>query len=82
MMRVRVLFFAAYRDLAGTGELEVHLPPGSTAAALVEAVRRRGDGCARLPATPVVAINREYAPLDAPLRDGDEVALLPPVAGG
>ncbi len=81
-LRIRLLFFAVYRDLAGTSELELELPAGATAGSAVDRLRARGGGLARLPATPVVAVNREYAPLATPLRDGDELALLPPVAGG
>lgn len=81
-MRVHLLFFAVYRDLAGAPELEIEVPSGSTASGVVERLRARGGGLARLPESPVVAVNREYAPLSTPLRDGDELALLPPVAGG
>ncbi len=81
-LRIRLLFFAVYRDLAGTSELELEVPAGATAASAVERLRALGGGLARLPAAPVVAVNREYAPLTTPLRDGDELALLPPVAGG
>lgn len=81
-MRIRLLLFAHYRDLAGAGEIELELPPGSTAGDLVRVLRSSGGGYARLPAAPVVAVNQEYAPLDTAIRDGDEVALLPPVAGG
>ena len=80
-MRVRVLLFALYRDLAGTEELEIELNPGATARELVEAVRRQ-PRLNVIPAAPALAINHEYAPLSAILADGDEVALLPPVAGG
>jgi molybdopterin converting factor subunit 1 len=81
-MRVRLLLFAQYRDLAGTGELEVHVPPGSTARDVVRIVRASGGGYARLPETPAVAVNQEYAALETAVSDGDELALLPPVAGG
>lgn len=80
-MRIRVLLFAAYRDLAGASELALELPAGATAEDLVTAARRHGD-LHRLPTQPVIAINRRYATLDSRLNDGDEVALLPPVAGG
>lgn len=82
LMRIRFLFFALYRDLAGTGELELEVPAGATAATAVEILRGRGGGFARLPEQVVMAVNREYAPLNTPLAEGDEVALLPPVAGG
>ncbi|MBX6363776.1 MAG: MoaD/ThiS family protein [Gemmatimonadetes bacterium] len=81
-MRIRLLFFALYRDLAGVPEMELETRPGATAATIVEELRRAGGGLARLPETPAVAVNREYAPLSTVLRDGDELAFLPPVAGG
>lgn len=81
-MRIRLLLFALYRDLTGVGELDIDVQDGSSAAAAVAALRERGARFARLPERPVVAVNREYAQLDVQLRDGDELALLPPVAGG
>jgi molybdopterin converting factor subunit 1 len=82
-VRVRCLFFAAYRIVFGAEEVEVEVPEGSTVGRLIEEVRTRaGAGAAVLPQQLVVAVNREYAALDAVLRDGDEVAFIPPVAGG
>jgi molybdopterin converting factor subunit 1 len=80
-MRIRTLLFAVYRDMAGTDEMEMELPAGATAADLVLRLRAE-PGLHRLPAEPALAVNQEYAPLSTPLTDGDEVALLPPVAGG
>jgi molybdopterin converting factor small subunit len=48
----------------------------------VSALRGRVGGLASLPPKPVVAVNMDYAPLATPLREGDEVAFIPPVAGG
>lgn len=81
-LRVQTLLFAAYRDLAGTGSVEVDLREGATVADLVGALRARGGGFARLPEHPAVAVNHRYARPDRPLSAGDEVALIPPVAGG
>ncbi|MGH7506778.1 MAG: MoaD/ThiS family protein [Longimicrobiales bacterium] len=81
-MRIRLLLFAHYRDLAGAGEIDLEVPPGATAADVVRVLRSSGGGRDRLPAEPVVAVNTEYVPLDTTIRDGDELALLPPVAGG
>ena len=80
-MRVRTLLFATYRDMAGTDELELELPAGATAADLV-ALLREERGLRQLPAEPALAVNTVYAPLTTDLSDGDEVAFLPPVAGG
>ena len=79
---VRTLFFAAYRDLAGTPSVEVRLPEGASVADLVASLRERGGSYALLPPRPAVAVNRAYASLQDELRSGDEVALIPPVAGG
>jgi molybdopterin converting factor subunit 1 len=81
-MRIRVLFFASYRDLAGTDEMTLVLPHGADVSALVVEVRGRGGALRSLPAHPAVAVNQEYAPEDRVLSEGDVVAFIPPVAGG
>lgn len=81
-MTIRVLLFALYRDWAGAEEVEVSVPPGSDAAAAVAATRAAVPGLETLPERPVVAVNSIYSPLDTVLDEGDELAILPPVAGG
>ncbi len=80
-MQVRTLLFATYRDMAGTEALDIELPSGATAADLVRQLRAR-QGLERLPEEPALAVNEVYSSLSTPLAEGDEVALLPPVAGG
>lgn len=79
---VRALFFAAYRDLLGTSTLELEVAEGATVADLVSALRDRGEPWNHLPEEPAVAVNRTYTALSASLARGDEVAFIPPVAGG
>jgi molybdopterin converting factor subunit 1 len=79
---VQALFFAAYRDLLGTSSLSVDLPDGATVADLVRELRGRGGPYSALPSEPAVAVNRAYALHTEKLRAGDEVAFIPPVAGG
>ena len=81
-MQVRTLFFAAYRDALGTGALDVDLPEGATVGELVTCLRSRGAPFDRLPEAPALAINRSVVRGDALLTQGDEIAFLPPVAGG
>lgn len=81
-MQIRTLFFAAYRDLVGTRELTLELGEPSAVRDLVEELRSRGGGFALLPADPAVAVNHTYASLGTSLEEGDEVAFIPPVAGG
>jgi molybdopterin converting factor subunit 1 len=81
-LAVRTLFFAAYRDLVHTAELAVELADGATVADLVTELRGRGGPLAALPADPAVAVNHAYATSSQTLGEGDEVAFIPPVAGG
>ena len=43
---------------------------------------REHPRAASLPPSPLLAVNAEYASADRPLADGDEIAIIPPVAGG
>jgi molybdopterin converting factor subunit 1 len=81
-LSVKTLFFAAYRELLGTSELAVEMGPGATIGDLVRELRSRGAPFDALPEEPAVALNRAYAATSEPLAAGDEVAFIPPVAGG
>jgi len=78
---IRVRLFASYAEAAGTDELSVTLPAGATAADCLAAVRS-APWASRVPPGPALAVNRRYAKGDVVLQDGDEVAVIPPVAGG
>jgi molybdopterin synthase catalytic subunit len=80
-MRVRVRLFASYAEALGRDEIALELPAGATAGDCLAAVRRE-PGAERLPPSPLVAVNQRYARPEARLNEGDEVALIPPVAGG
>jgi MoaE-MoaD fusion protein len=80
-MRVSVRLFAGLRERAGTDRLEVELPDGARVADVLAAMAATPVGELR-PRECVVAVNREYATADEPVRAGDEVALVPPVSGG
>lgn len=81
-MRVDVLLFAIYRELVGEERVPIEVPAGACVADLMVALRSRGGSWSRLPGHVAVAVNRRYASGEQPLADGDEVALIPPVAGG
>ena len=80
-MTVTVLLFASYADALGADSLALEMPRETTVSDVVAAVRAR-PGADRLPAAPLVAVNLQYATSDRMVCDGDEVALIPPVAGG
>jgi MoaE-MoaD fusion protein len=80
-VRVSVRLFAGLRERAGADRIEVDLPEGARVADVLAAMAATPVGELR-PRECVVAVNREYAGADAPVRAGDEVALVPPVSGG
>jgi molybdopterin converting factor subunit 1 len=80
-MTVTLLLFASYADALGATSLDMELPGESTVGELLDVIRSR-PGAERLPPKPMVAVNQAYAALDSVVREGDEVALIPPVAGG
>ncbi len=80
-MSIPVLLFASYADAFGTRRLIAPVGAPCDVASLVESLRALPGG-SRLPAQPLVALNRKWAAADATIQAGDEVALIPPVAGG
>ncbi|MBI4339468.1 MAG: molybdopterin converting factor subunit 1 [Chloroflexi bacterium] len=74
--------FAILREQAGTGATTLVLPEGATVADLIAALRGRYPALRFDAASTMVAVNLEYVSQDHPLRDDDEVALIPPVSGG
>ncbi len=81
-MHVVVTYFIAHRDAAGVDEERVALPDGATVAALLEELVRLHPALAALARDTVVSVNKGMGLEGTVLRDGDEVALIPPVAGG
>jgi molybdopterin synthase catalytic subunit len=76
-----VRLFAAAADAVGQRRLEGDWA-GLTPPQLLAVLQEQHPGLARLTATLAVAVNREYAGPEVLLKDGDEVALIPPVSGG
>jgi molybdopterin converting factor small subunit len=84
-MRVRLLYFGILKDLLGTGGEEMEVTAGITVGGLLrllEGKTSKGNMDAEIWRRLAVAVNREYSSPEVELRDGDEVALLPPVSGG
>jgi molybdopterin converting factor small subunit len=82
MSVVRLKFFARYAELVGVDERELALELPATVAEVVRRARDEIPGASRIPERPLAALNLRHVQLDAQVQDGDEVALLPPLAGG
>jgi len=81
-MQVRVLFFGLLTDVIGRRSDTVSLASGATVRELLAHYQSNFPRLNGLISSLAVSINQSYAPLNAALHEGDEVALLPPVSGG
>jgi MoaE-MoaD fusion protein len=81
-MRIRVLFFGMLKDLAGQADASLTLPEHATIADVFDHYQSRIPRLRDLRPSLAVSVNQQYAASNFPLKDGDEVALLPPVSGG
>ncbi len=80
-MKVRVVLFAKPRELVGQPQVELALGDGATPADAWGQLSSRYD-LGPLPRSFRCAVNSEYAAWNDPLKDGDELAVIPPVSGG
>jgi len=81
-MQIQVRLFATYREIVGEGQLAWTFRDGTTVGQLVEAVLAKYPRLLGHEKSMVLAVNHEVVRLDVVLREGDEVALLPPMSGG
>ena len=81
IVNIRVLLFASYAERLGLESVRVALPALATVADALERLRSLPGG-EQLPPRPLCAVNLTHAALDTPLSEGDELAVLPPLAGG
>jgi molybdopterin converting factor subunit 1 len=81
-MNVRLLYFAVLRDITGKSEAEMSLREGTKALEVWQSLREQYSQLAEYRKPPMIAVNETYAGPDTVLRDGDELAFIPPVAGG
>ena len=80
-MTIRVLLFASYADALNASEVSVEMPDGARVRDVLARIKELAAG-KRIPDRPMVAVNQKYAKDDQPVTSADEVAIIPPVAGG
>ena len=81
-MKIRLLFFAVLRDIAGRSEDVLVLPDGTRAGDVWQRLRDQHAELRDYVQPPMIAVNESYGGAEELLRDGDELAFIPPVAGG
>ncbi|MEM7600978.1 MAG: MoaD/ThiS family protein [Verrucomicrobiota bacterium] len=82
-MKISVLFFSIFREKTGRSELSLSLPSAdATVAVALEEIFYQFDALRSWEEKMLIAVNCEYAENSTSLKDGDELALMPPVQGG
>jgi len=81
-MKVKLRFFAAWREIVGQSELSWPIQPDQNVETLLAGVIAEYPKLAGAAKSSLVMVNRKYADKQAALQDGDEVAFIPPVGGG
>jgi len=82
-VKVTVKLFASYRDAIGKDQVELEVDdPASVATVLTRLKELFPKLSERLGVNMLIALNAEYASIKSPVKDGDEMALFPPVSGG
>ena len=81
-MLVTVRLFARLREIAGTPDVSIVLPESATVLEAWQALASRFPAVGAYAGTVSCAVNEDYSRMNTVLKDGDEVAFLPPVSGG
>lgn len=81
-MQITIRYFAGHRDITGRSEEQLELEPGATVGSAWEVLVARYPRMAGYTGRLLYAVNQDYATPATELRDGDEVAFIPPVSGG
>ena len=88
-MRVKVKFYAFYRDIAGADHAIFEMPEGSTVIDLLSAIEERFEGFRgrlinrKVGSRSYILVRRgEWPSMEDALNDGDEFSLFPPLGGG
>ena len=81
-MRVTVRLFARLREITGAAELARDVDPGATIRSVWQLLAAEFPALQPYERSISSAVNADYARMDTELREGDEVAFLPPVSGG
>lgn len=81
-MNIRVLLFAGLRERLHREEISLEVPAGTKVVQVLSSIFGDPAESAKISRSLLFAVNQNYVRSDATLNDGDELALIPPIAGG
>ncbi len=81
-MKIKVLYFSSLKDKLGKNMEDIDLPENSTVEDLISTLKEKYSEISDSLDNVMLALNEEYVEKNTPVKDGDTVALIPPVSGG
>lgn len=81
-LKVKARFFAGYRDAVGKSEMEIDVEDGATVATIMNMLEGEHPNLSAYTGYLMTAVNSQYVERTHTLKEGDEVAFVPPVSGG
>jgi molybdopterin converting factor subunit 1 len=81
-MEIRLRLFALFGELAGKSKVRLSVPDGTRVKDLKPLLVKKFPALGKHGMSVVFILNNDYADPESELRDGDEIAVIPPVSGG
>ncbi|MGE0127457.1 MAG: molybdopterin converting factor subunit 1 [Blastocatellales bacterium] len=81
-IKINVLLFGACREIAGASELNFDLTAPADVTSAWSEIKTRFPNLEKFERSALFAVNEEHARKEQPLKDGDTLAIFPPVSGG
>lgn len=81
-MKIKLRFYSEFREITGKGEMEIEIVDGATIRDVMELLKEKYPEIREMERITLFSLNHRYARIDDKLKDGDELAIFPPVEGG
>jgi len=82
IVRIKVLFFGMLKDIVGRSEDQIEVADGALVDSVFARYARQFPRLTDLAPSIQLACNHEFCDRSSAIREGDEIAFLPPVSGG
>jgi len=81
-MKIKIKFFASHRELVGAGEIDMEVEKNLKVGDIFQNLKDKYPALIEVEPTTIIVINHNIATMDDSVKDGDVLAMFPPVSGG